>query len=278
MTISMTSPKTVAWPPATGTLAPVPDGGLPPSMAARMTLIMEAFDARDVRLLLDEIATRTCLPRSTTHRILDQMVQLGWLEHTPEGYGMGWRSLQFCGLNDSHTRIRAEAAPLLHSLAMRTGMVVHLAVLKGASIHYLDKIGGRTATSVPSRVGGNAPAHATALGKSMLAWMSPEQLDELFKNGLHPHTGRTISDPQSLYAELHRIRQRGGLAYEAGESYEGISCVGAAIRSRRKPVASISLVGGSQDPLERMAPLVMDAVRRVSAALFPADAPHTART
>ncbi|MFJ7748822.1 IclR family transcriptional regulator [Arthrobacter sp. NPDC097144] len=270
MSISTGSRRSVAWPSAAGTLAPVPDGGLPPSMAGRMTLIMEAFDARDVRLLLDEIATRTSLPRSTTHRILDQLVQLGWLEHTPEGYGMGWRSLQFCGLDDGHSRIRAEAAPLLHTLAMRTGMVVHLAVLKGPSIHYLDKVGGRAAAAVPSRVGGSAPAHATALGKSMLAWMTPEQLDELFKNGLHPHTGRTISDPQSLYAELHRIRQRGGLAYEAGESYEGIACVGAAIRGRRsKPVASISLVGRSGDPLERMAPLVIDAARQVSAALFP---------
>ena len=248
---------------------PAPASSPPPAMAARMTLIMEAFESRTVRLLLDEIATRTRLPRSTTHRILDQLVQLGWLEHTPDGYGMGWRSLQFSGLDDGNSRIRAEAAPLLHSLQIRTGMVVHLAVLKGSNVYYLDKVGGRSATSVPSRVGGIAPAHATALGKSMLAWMNPEQVDELFKNGLPSHTGQTISDSRTLYAELHRIRQRGGLAFESAESYEGIACVAAAIRSRRKPVASISLVGTCSDPIERVAPLVIDAARSISEALFP---------
>jgi DNA-binding IclR family transcriptional regulator len=238
-------------------------------MAARMTLIMEVFDHRCVRLLLDEIASRAQLPRSTTHRILDQLVQLGWLEHTPDGYGVGWRSLKFGGLDNGNSRIRAEAANLLHSLHIRTGMVVHLAVLDGSNIYYLDKVGGRSAVSVPSRVGGNAPAHSTALGKAMLAWMKPEQIDELFKNGLQPLTGQTIKDSQTLYADLYRIRQRGGVAYESGESYEGIACVAAAIRSRREPVASISLVGASKDPLERVAPLVLDAARQVSATLFP---------
>ncbi len=60
-----------------------------------------------------------------------------------------------------------------------------------------------------------------------------------------------------------------GMAYESGESFEGIACVAAAIRSRREPVASISPVGRSLEPVERMAPLVISAARQVSAALFP---------
>lgn len=241
----------------------------PPSMAARITLIIEAFESRTVRLLLDEIAFRTQLPRSTTHRILEQLVQLGWLEHSPDGYGIGWRSLKFCSQDNENSKIRAEAAPLLHNLQIRTGMVVHLAILDGSNVHYLDKIGGRSAISVPSQVGGSNPAHGTALGKSMLAWKEPEQVDELFKNGMQPVTRKTIGDSQALHAELNRIRRRGGVAYESGESFEGIACVAAAIRSRREPVASISLVGRSLEPVERMAPLVISAARQVSAALFP---------
>ncbi len=240
----------------------------PPSMAARMTLIIEAFEPPNIRLLLDEIAHRTQLPRSTTHRILDQLVQFGWLEHTPDGYGMGWRTMKYRNNDSVNSRIRAEAAPLLHDLQCRTGMVVHLAVLDGSNIHYLDKLGGPTAVTIPSRVGGRNYAHATALGKSMLAWMDPEDLDELFKDGLPQGTRNTIRDTQSLYAELGRIRRRSGLAYESGESFAGVSCVAAAIRGRREPLASISLVGKSEDPLERMAPLVLDAARRVSEALL----------
>lgn len=240
----------------------------PPSMAARMTLIMEAFEPFNAKLLLDEITERTKLPRSTTHRILDQLVQFGWVEHTPDGYGMGWRTMKYRSHDSVNGRIRAEAAPLLHDLQMRTGMVVHLAVLDGANIHYLDKLGGRSAVTVPSRVGGSNSAHGTALGKSMLAWMDPEELDELYRDGLPQTTRNTIKDPQMLYAELSRIRRRGGLAYESGESFDGVACVAASIRGRQGPLASISLVGKAQDPLERMAPLVLEAARQVSDALL----------
>lgn len=248
--------------------SPAVEKSRPPSMAARMTLIMEAFEPFNARLLLDEITERTKLPRSTTHRILDQLVQFGWVEHTPEGYGMGWRTMKYRSHDSINGRIRAEAAPLLHDLQMRTGMVVHLAVLDGSSIHYLDKLGGRAAVNVPSRVGGSNAAHGTALGKSMLAWLDPEELDELYKDGLPQTTRNTITDTQMLYAELGRIRRRGGLAYESGESFDGVACVAAAIRGRREPLASISLVGRAQDPLERMAPLVLDAARQVSEALL----------
>lgn len=253
--------------PAVRSLAPA--GGPPPSMVARMTLIMEAFQPRSVALMLDEIAARAHLPRSTTHRILDQLVQMGWLEHTPDGYCMGWRSLRYTGLDNGNSQIRAEAAPVLHSLQVRTGMVVHLAVLDGTNVHYLDKIGGPSAVNIPSRVGGSAPAHATALGKAILAWLNPEKVDALFSAGLPAVTSRTIGDLSALYAELNRIRQRGGVAYESGESFDGIGCVAAAIRGRGGPAASISLVGRATDPLERLAPLVLGAARQVSAALNP---------
>ena len=238
-----------------------------PSMVSRMTMIMEAFEPQDARLLLDEITVRAGLPQSTTHRILDQLVQLGWLEHAPDGYGMGWRSLKYRNNDSISSRIRAEAAPLLHDLQIRTGKVVHLAVLEGANIRYLDKLGGPTAVTIPSRVGGVNPAHGTALGKSMLAWMDPEDLDEIFASGLPGVTGKTLTDSALLYSELARIRRRGGLAYETGESYEGITCVASAIRIRRKPVAALSLVGRGRDSMELVAPLVQQAAHRISEAL-----------
>lgn len=231
-------------------------------------MIFEAFDPHDSRLLLDEITGRTGLPRSTTHRILDQLVQQGWLEHDPDGYGMGWRSMKYRSNDSVNSQIRAEAAPLLHELQIRTGMVVHLAVLEGAQIRYLDKLGGPAAVSVPSRVGGLNPAHGTALGKSMLAWMDPEDLDVIFKDGLPAVTPQTLTQTQALYSELARVRRRGGLAYETGESFEGISCVAASIRNRKRPLAGVSLVGKATDPMERLAPLVMEVATRVSDALF----------
>ncbi|MEU6408793.1 IclR family transcriptional regulator [Microbispora sp. NPDC046933] len=242
---------------------------LPPSMVERMTLIMDAFTGRSTRLTLEDVARCTHLPRSTAHRILDQLVRLSWLDHTSFGYSLGKRALGLGGRDGSHGEIREAAAPLLHNLQIRTGMVVHLAVLDGAEVFYLDKVGGRFALSVPSRVGGRAPAHCTALGKAILAWLEPEQVEALIDGHISRLTNRTIGDIGTLHQELNRIRQRRGLAFERGECFPDISCVAAAVRGHEGPVASISLVGDARMPLEKVAPLVVDAARQVSLALFP---------
>ncbi|MFE4454303.1 IclR family transcriptional regulator [Streptomyces sp. NPDC056796] len=242
---------------------------LPPSMVERMTLIMDAFTGRTTRLSLEDVARRTHLPRSTAHRILEQLVRLRWLEHTHFGYGLGRRALGLGGGDGAHAEIRAVAAGGLHELQMRTGLVVHLAVLDEGQVHYLDKVGGRFAASVPSHVGGRTPAHATALGKAMLAWLEPEDVEARLADTLGRLTQRTIADLSTLHQELNRIRQRRGLAFECGEYFPGIACVATAVRGPEGPVAAISLAGEARTPLERVAPLVVDAARQVSRELFP---------
>lgn len=237
-------------------------------MLDRMTLIMECFTARVARRTLEDVAGATHLPRSTTHRILVDLVRLGWLAQTPDGYCLGNRPLTFGGDN-GHGRLREATAEMLHDLALRTGMVVHLAVLVDAEILYLDKVGGRFSAQVPSRVGGRAPAHSTGLGKSMLAWLAPEQVDVQLEGAMGRLTNRTICRMPTLHQELARIRSRSGLAFERGECFPGVACVAAAIRSPEGPVASISLCGDAGVPLERVAPLVAHAAREASEELFP---------
>jgi DNA-binding IclR family transcriptional regulator len=260
------------------TVEPDARPALPPSMVERMTLILDEFEARTTRLTLEEIARRTHLPRSTAHRILDQLVKLCWLDHTSFGYCLGSRSLGLGGGGDDHAEVREAAAPLLHQLSVQTGLVVHLAVLDGTEVVYLDKVGGRFAAAVPSRVGGRAPAHSTALGKAMLACLQPEEVDERFASELHRQTHLTIGELGLLHQELNRIRARRGVAFERGECFSQISCVAAAIRAPESAFAAISLVGDARAPMEKVAPLVADAAHRVSLEPFPQTSePRTAR-
>lgn len=240
---------------------------VPPSMVERMTLIMERFTDREARLTLEDIARSTGLPRSTAHRILDQLVRLQWLEHSAAGYGLGRRSLLLGGRGGDED-LRAAASPHLHELLLRTGAVVHLAILEGARVRYLDKLGGRFAASVPSRVGATAPAHCTALGKSMLAWVEPEEVDVVIGSELAPRTTASIADLEALHAELGRIRSRNGLAVERGEYVPEIACVAASIRGPRGPVGAVSLVAGAGTTVERVGPLVLDTARRITLDLF----------
>lgn len=242
---------------------------VPPSMVERMTLIFDAFERSSARLTLEDVARRTQLPRSTTHRILDQLVRLEWLRHSAVGYSLGRRALSLGGQANAHGDLRSASAPLLHDIHMKTGMVVHLGVLEGAEMCYLDKVGGRFAASVPSRVGSRVPAHSTALGKAVLAWIEPEAVDELFGEELGRMTDRTIFELGTLHQELNRIRQRFGLAFERGECVRSLGCVAAAVRGPEGPVGSISVVGQVQAPLEKVAPLVVDAARQVAETLHP---------
>lgn len=245
----------------------------PPSMVERMTLILDAFAGRAAWLTLEEVACGTQLPRSTAHRILDQLVKLDWVEHASFGYRLGRRALGLGGDRhggDNHHQIREAAAPLLHELHLQTGMVVHLSVLDGRETVYLDKIGGRFAAALPSRVGGRALAHSTAGGKAMLAWIDPERVNALLGTTLPRCTENTITGIAALHQELHLIRQRRGVAFERGESARGVACVASAIRGHEGPVGSIALCGDLRTAqLERIAPLVIGAAREASRALYP---------
>ncbi|MCX4767716.1 IclR family transcriptional regulator [Streptomyces sp. NBC_01275] len=234
----------------------------------RVTLIMDLFERPQTRLTLETISRRTGLPRSTTHRILDQLVRLDWLHHAVSGYLLGPRALGLGGREIGHSALRAAAAPRLLELAVRTKMVVHLAVLDGPEIYYLDKVGGRAAVDVPSRVGGRAVAHCTGLGKAMLAWLAPEEIDARYARLIERRTPHSIGRLDSLHRELGAVRRRNGLALDRGECFPDIACVGLAIRGPDGPIAAISAVGEGGSAVERIAPLVADTVRSVSDELF----------
>lgn len=275
MSVLAMAPSEVALEHVVETAVEQPAAALPPSMVERMTLILDLYaaepeqgvDPRDIWLPLDRIARGTGLPRSTAHRILEQLVRLQWLQHSSAGYGLGRRAQQLGGGSAHHDDLRAAASPHLHELLIRTGAVVHLGVLDGAQVRYLDKLGGRFAATVPSRVGGSAPAYCTALGKAMLAWLPAEDVEDLVGHDLAPRTAQSVNRMSALHTQLTRIRGRHGLALEHGEFVPEISCVAAAIRGPRGPLGAVSVVAATGTTLERVGPLVLDAARRIAADL-----------
>jgi DNA-binding IclR family transcriptional regulator len=245
------------------------DPASPPSMVERMTRILGAFDGATPRLTLQEIVDRSGLPRSTTHRILDQLVRLRWLDHSAGAYRLGMRSLELGGLAVAHNELREATAPLLHDLHLRTATTAHLAILDRLDVVYLDKVGGRSDVGA-TRVGGRTPAHATAAGKAILAWTDPRHVQAVFRGHLAPRTPRTLHTMEALEQELVAVRARGGLAYDREESAPGVASVAAPLRGSGRAVAAVSLSGPSTMDLNRLSPFVQETARQASAALFPA--------
>jgi DNA-binding IclR family transcriptional regulator len=243
----------------------------PVSMIERMTLILDAFDASTPRLSLGELSERTGLPRSTTHRILDQLVELRWLEHSGQSYSLGMRTLELGGLAVAHHELREITTPLLADLHRRTGAVASLAVLDRRDVVYVDRH-GRGLTSDPvTRVGGRAPAHATSAGKAMLAWHDDIALRSAWPHRLPTRTHRTITTLDVLRQDLAQIRSRSGVAYEREELSPGTASVAVALRGSGLPVAALQLSGEvSVVSLDRLAPYVQEAARKANRTLFPA--------
>ncbi|MFE5480864.1 IclR family transcriptional regulator [Nocardia sp. NPDC056541] len=249
-------------------------GAPPTSMIERMTLILDAFDAATPTLTLLGLAERTGLPRSTVHRILDQMIRLRWLAHTPGGYRLGLRVLELGGLAAEQNELREVVGPLLYELSQRTGLVGHLAVLDGREVLFLDRAGGRGRVVIPTRVGGRLPAHSTAVGKALLATLEPGIAEAALRGNAVARTARTIVDRAELHRELARIRNRQGVAVDTEESLPGVGCVAVPIRGRGVAVAAISLSGtvnGERTALDtaRLARALAEVAKEASRTLAP---------
>ena len=139
----------------------------PQSVLGRVTLLLEPFRTAE-GLTLTELAQRTGFPRSSTHRMLLQLVKVGWISRSGTTYRLGPKMIELGALARIHDRIHRAALPTLYDLQTETGLVVHLAVLDGEDLLYLEKIGGRWTSETPSHVGERRPAHTTAAGIAML--------------------------------------------------------------------------------------------------------------
>jgi DNA-binding IclR family transcriptional regulator len=214
----------------------------PTAVIDRISLVLDAFEGPG-RLTLAQIVRRTGLPRSSAHRMLDRLVQLRWLRRSGRDYELGMRLVELGSLAVHQDRLVCAATPLLGELHRATGLVVHLAVLDGPDVVYLEKVGDRMIAAIPTRVGGRQPAHCTAVGKAILAYRDEDAAVDLQAR----KTRYSIASSSQLAVELAKVRAH-GVAFEREESLLGFGCVAAPIGSPGDAVAAVSVCG----PMNRM--------------------------
>lgn len=203
-------------------------GEAPSAVIDRISLVLESFDGPG-RLTLAQIVRRTGLPRSSAHRMLERLVALRWLRRDGRDYELGMRLVELGSLALHQDRIHRAAIPLLRDLHRATGLVVHLAVLDGSDVVYLEKIGDQLGTAIPTRVGGRQPAHCTAVGKAILADREITEVDLSDRK-----TRFSIATTAQLAIELQKVRAHGA-AFEREESLPGFGCVAApSVRQERR--------------------------------------------
>lgn len=218
------------------------DSVQPVSIIGRVSAILACFTHQDPVISVSEVARRTGLAKATTWRLTNELIEHGFLEHSGKDLTLG---LRFFELGEKASRprsLRRLTYAHMEGLRRRTGHTVHLAVLDGRQVVYVEILPSRTSPRLPSRVGGRMPAHATGVGKALLAYSAPDVIDRLIERGLAEVGPRTIIDGDTLRDELARVR-RAGVAIEREESGPGIACVAAPILVDREPIAAISVSG-----------------------------------
>jgi IclR family transcriptional regulator, acetate operon repressor len=242
------------------------------SVVRRLAAVLNAFQARDVYLGVNEIARRADLPKSTVSRLVKEMDEAGFLERKGHQVGLGLQMFEWGERASRRRSVRAVALPFMADLREATRQTIHLAVLDGTEVVYVEILHREDAPRLPSRVGGRLPAHATGVGKALLSASDPDVIDRAIGAGLVAVGPRTIRNADVLRQQLRRAAVS-GIAYEHEESAAGVVCVAAAVLdSESSPVAAISASGwaGKVD-IRRVAPAVRTAALSVSRVLASRD-------
>lgn len=232
----------------------------PVSVLARAVSIVRLFDTEHSVLGVSDVARGTGLAKPTVHRMLGELADLRILERVGTRYRLGLFLFELGALVPENHTVASIARPVMNDLRETTKGRIHLAVLDGTQVVYVEIVGD-TKAAIASRVGGRLAAHATGVGKVILAHSPPAVIDAVIATGLPRYTPRTLHTPGALLRELAEIRTE-GQGYDREESHLGISCVAApVIDPAGQIVAGLSITG----PTRMIDPHVMGLVVRTAA-------------
>ena len=236
------------------------------SVTSRVVAILRAFGPSATEMSLTELARRSVLPVSTTYRLAGELVDLGVLEPGGHGgYRIGLRLWETGSLAVRGLTLRDVAVPFMQDLYEATHENVHLAVLDGEEVLYVEKITGRRSVPIKSQEARRLPLHATGVGKVLLAHASDQLLQKVVDRGLPRFTPHTIVMPGHLGRALAEIR-RTGISYSHQELTLGAVSVASPVRDADDTVvAALSIVGRStRTDLNRLGPAVLTAALGIS--------------
>ncbi len=234
-------------------------------MIARVSEVLKAYMHNERELTVSELSRRTGIPKASMSRIANGLVSHGFLEREGDAFRLGLRLFELGQQASRSTDLRTLTFPYMSELMSATRQTVHLAVLEEREVVYIQILRSRDTPPLPSRVGGRLPAHATGVGKALLAFMADDDVDAVLAGPLAKVGPRTITDPAALRRSLDEVRAN-RLAYEREESAANVGCAAAPLldmSGRAIAALSVSVNLGTTD-LARMGPAVSSMARTIS--------------
>lgn len=222
----------------------------------RATAVLDALGAAGGELGTSEISRRTGINASTVSRLLATLASAGYVEHLPDTgrYRLGARVLQLANAVLARLDVRALARPALEDLVERHGETATLSLPAGAEAVTADFVAGRAGTVISvARVGRPSVAHATAVGKVVLAF-GRDGLAAIERYPTTAYTARTITEEDALRREVEAV-QAAGTGHAVGEREPDLNAVAVPVFDARGDLAAVL---GLQGPAVRFTPAAME--------------------
>ena len=208
-------------------------------------VIIECVGKSPKPLKASQVASLTKLDRATAFRILTYLASLGYIfkDINTNLYSLGHKIFDFGDKSDFLKTLTTLCFEDIKKLAHDTQHITYLAVLEGPHIVYCDKV-DPSGDDAPRSFRMRQDAHSTALGKSILAIKTKDELKNIYKSySLHKHTKNTITSLDKLFINLNKSRKLGFSINEA-ETFDYVYGIGSAILdSQGRAIAGISISG-----------------------------------
>ena len=198
---------------------------------------------------LSELSRLTNLTKTNVHRLLLTLAENGFVISNKDGslYRLALKLFVLGSSVNQNSVLIEIASPHLEKLSSLSRETINLGVLYNDEVLYLHKIHSTEYLRIDTPIAKTDPAHATALGKCLLASFDRDELASHIENinPLKPLTKNTITDPLKLMWEVEEVRKN-GFAIDREEVIEGVRCIAAPVKDRSsKVIAAISISGPS---------------------------------
>ena len=235
----------------------------------RAFAILELFQNNKSELSLKEISVSLNLNKSTTFGLVNSLTTLGYLLQNEDNqkYSLGLKILSLTNAVKTNNIFIRASRPYLEELSAKYRETVHSAQELNGSIVYLDKVEADTSIYINTQMGTKNYMHCTGVGKVLLAYKTPEELDMFLDQPLKPLTFNTITDPDDFKKEMTKIHEN-GYGGDDEEIEIGLSCVAVPVmKAENKPGFAISLAGPTVRMNEHKKRGVVDDLKNTAAKL-----------
>ncbi|MFD2305477.1 IclR family transcriptional regulator [Enterococcus termitis] len=190
-----------------------------------------------------EIAKNTEMTASTTIKILDTLVLIGYVQKNEnKSYRLGSKLIRYANQRLEQLDLAEITLPYLEKLQASIDETIHLGILSDNEILYINKLDPKHQTiRMSSKIGITRPLYSSAMGKAVLSTFSDEEFQlYLTTHTLKPYTEHTITNPLRLAKELEEV-QRSGIAFDDEEVELEIFCIGASIKKDQQVIGAFSV-------------------------------------